>query len=450
MGQHFAVIGAGAGGLCAAKNLVAKGIDVTIFEIGSHIGGLWVYENDSGLSPAYRSLHINSEARVSAFVDFPFPEGCSLYPNHAEMARYFRDYAEHFDLTRRIRFNSKVVAIEPEDGRFRVRLESGAKEVFNGVVVATGHQSVPRHPPEVEGYTGTYLHAHGYRVPEPFAGQRVLVIGPGNSGVDIAADVCILAEHTALCARSPVLIMPRMMFGVPNSRTLVALEKPWLPWPIRIWIRNTLTRMFHGSMEQWGFRTPKSRTHPISHPTLISHMAWGRIVAKPGISSVEGKEVRFIDGTSDTYDAIIAATGYRTEFPFLPAEASPEAGTRLNLYNRTIHADIPGLYFIGFFDVSGGSNIRMMDDQAEYIAAVAGGQVRLPDREGMLAAIRADHDWAAKQFPDRPRYGLELDPRRYRQMLARDYARSGAVWPDTLKPRPKPPRVVQPAAAASR
>ncbi len=422
---HFAVIGAGAGGLCAAKNLVRRGIEATIFEVGSQIGGLWVYNNDSGLSPAYRSLHINSEARVSSFEDFPFREGISLYPDHAEMHQYFLDYAKHFDLTRRIRFQSRVTGIEPEEGRYRIRLENGTSEVFDGVVVATGHQSTPRHPPEVGAFTGEYLHAHDYRVPEPFTGKRVMVIGPGNSGVDIAADICTVTGTTILCARSPVLIMPRMMFGVPNSRTLVKIEKPWVPWAVRIWARTLLTRMFHGRMEQWGFRTPRTRTHPISHPTLMSHIAWKRVDVKPGIAAIEGQEVRFVDGTAETIDSIIAATGYVTEFPFLPPGSSPGSGTRLDLYNRVVHPAMPGLYFIGFFDVSGGSNIRMMDDQAEYIAAIASGTIKLPDRAAMQAAIAADHAWAAKQFPDSPRYGLELDPRRYRRLLARDYAASG-------------------------
>lgn len=425
MQKRFAVVGAGAGGLCAAKNLLEQGVEVTIFELGSHIGGLWVYDNDSGLSPAYRSLHINSEAKVSAYADFPFPPGSSLYPDHTEMARYFRDYAEHFDLTRRIRFRSRVTSIEPAGTGLKVRTEDGTEEVFDGVVVAAGHQSTPRHPDGLEEFTGTYIHAHSYRVPEPFAGMRVLVIGPGNSGVDIAADVCILARHTALCARSPVLIMPRLMFGKPNSRTLVVLEKPWLPWPVKIWIRTALTRVFHGTMEQWGFRTPRTRTHPISHPTLISHMAWGRIVAKPGIRSAHGRTVRFVDGTSEDFDAVIACTGYETEFPFLPPSLLPNEGTRLNLYNRVVHPSVPGLFFVGYFDVSGGSNIRMMEDQSEYVAAIVAGRVTPPSPEGMLAAIGEDHAWAARQYPDRPRYGLELDPRYYRRRLAQDYARNG-------------------------
>jgi thioredoxin reductase len=420
--KRFVVIGAGAAGLCAAKTLIAAGVDVTIFEAGSKIGGLWVYENDNGLSSAYRSLHINSEARVSAYGDFPFPPDAPLYPDHSEMQAYFEAYAEHFDLKHRIRFKTRVASVSRDDGGLKLRTEDGAEDHFDGVVAASGHQSSPRHPPEFAAFSGTYLHAHSYRVPEPFAGQRVLVIGPGNSGVDIAADICTVTKHTVLSARSPVLIMPRMMFGVPNSRTLGAIEKPWVPWPIRIWARALLTRMFHGRMEQWGFRTPKTRTHPISHPTLISHIAWKRIAVKPGIEKVEGQQVTFSDGTTQTFDSVIAATGYRTEYPYLAPDMAPLAGTRPALYNRVVHPSIPGLYFIGLFDVSGGSNIRMMDDQARYIAAIATGAVTLPNQDQMQKAIAADHAWAAKQFPDSPRYGLELDPHRYRKLLARAYA----------------------------
>ena len=426
MTQHIAIIGAGAGGLCAAKYLTAKGIEVTIFEAGSRVGGLWVYNNDSGMSPAYKSLHINSEAKVSSFIDFPFPDDAPLYPDHTEMSRYFERYAGHFDLTRRVKFDSRVAAVEPIDGAFEVTLESGETRKFDGVIIASGHQSVPRHPPQIEGFKGNYVHAHAYRVPTPYADQRVLVIGPGNSGVDIAADICTVTAHTVLSARSPVLIMPRMMFGVPNSRTLLKLERPFLPWKIRVWIRTALTRMFHGRMEQWGFRTPKTRTHPISHPTLISQIAWGRITVKPGIAGIAGKTISFTDESSATFDAVIAATGYNTAIPFLADEISPVESetTHVELYNRVAHPRVDGLYFIGFFDATGGSNIRMMDDQAEYIAALVTRAVKRPPESEMLAAIATERAWSATQFPDAPRYGLELDPRRYRKRLALDYARN--------------------------
>ena len=151
--------------------------------------------------------------------------------------------------------------------------------------------------------------------------------------------------------------------------------------------------------------------------------------------------MRFVNGVTESFDTIIAATGYLTEFPYLPAAARPASGTRMELYNRVVHPSLPGLYFIGFFDASGGSNIRMMDDQSEYLAAVVTGAVKLPDRDGMLAAIAAEHAWAAKQFPDSPRYGLELDPRRYRGLLARDYVRSGVTRPPAVPLTARPARV---------
>lgn len=427
--QHYAVIGAGAGGLCAAKNLRAAGIDVTIFEAGSRIGGLWVYENDSGMSSAYRSLHINSEARVSSFNDFPFPDDAPLYPNTAHMERYFTDYAHHFKLAELIRFKHRVTTIERDGAGYVVTTDAGGAECFDAVVVASGHQSAPRHPPQVEGFSGRYLHANAYRVPDPFAGENVLVIGPGNSGVDIAADVCSVTKMTYLSARNPVLIMPRLMFGAPNSRTLLKFERPFLPWKIRIWIRTRLTQIFHGRMEQWGFRTPRGRTHPISHPTLIAMIAWDRVRAKPGITSIKDKTVTFADGTVEQIDTIIAATGYETVLPFLPEAMTPMNGYQIELYNRVAHKDMPGLFFIGFFDATGGSNIRMMDDQAEYIAAIASGAVALPARDAMIEAIEDDKAYQRQQFPDSPRYGLELDPIRYRRKLAESYKANGLAPP---------------------
>ena len=110
--RQVAVIGAGAAGLCAAKHLLGKGMEVVIFELGSHIGGLWVFDNDNGLSAAYQSLHVNSENKVTAYKDFPFPDSAPLYPDHVQMAAYLQAYADQFDLRRHIRFHCRVSAVE--------------------------------------------------------------------------------------------------------------------------------------------------------------------------------------------------------------------------------------------------------------------------------------------------------------------------------------------------
>ena len=417
--RRIAVIGAGAAGLCTAKHLLASGVEVVIYELGSYVGGLWVYENDNGLGPAYKSLHLNSEARVTAYRDFPFPPEAPIYPGHAEVRQYLEAYAIKFDLRPKIRFNSQVANVAPKDGRWIVRLEDGRSEIFDAVVVASGHQGTPTHPAWKDEFTGNYLHSHTYRVPEPFRDQRVLVVGMGNSAVDIASDICVVTQATVISSRSPVLVMPRMLFGVPTSRVLGKLEKPWMPWPVRRTIREVLTRIVHGSMEQWGFTTPKTRTHPTSHHNLMSQFVWNRIRAKPGIKSVKGQEISFTDGTSETFDTVIAGTGYAVTLPFLQSELLPLNGHKLELFLRVVHPGQSGLYFTGMFNVAGGGNIRMMDDQAEWIAALVSNTEGLPNTEQMKHVMQEEENFLARHYPGSSRYALELDPTFYRKMLSR-------------------------------
>ena len=424
MPRRVAVIGAGAAGLCAAKHLAAAGCGVRIFELGSRIGGLWVYENDNGLSPAYASLHLNSENRVTAYRDFPFPDGTPLYPDHAAVARYLEAYADRFGLRPLIRFNARVAAVEAAGAGWTVRLDGGAAETFDAVVVASGHQGVPKHPPFAGDFGGEYLHAHAYRTPDRFRGQDVLVVGVGNSACDIAADICGVTASTTMAARSPVLLMPRMVGGVPTARVLGRIEKRWMPWPLRRRIRGLIARLAHGRMEQWGFVTPRTRTHPAGHHLLMAQFIWGRVRARPGIAAVSGREVRFTDGTTGRYDAMIAATGYDVSLPFLSGALSPVRGHWLDLYRRVVRPGVPGLYFVGFFNVTGGGNIRMMDDQAEWVAALATGRAAAPDQAAMEADIARERARIKALYPDSPRYGLELDPQEYRASLAAERRRA--------------------------
>lgn len=433
--RRVAVIGAGAAGLCAAKHLKARGLAVTIFELGSRIGGLWVYENDNGLSPAYLSLHLNSENKVTAYRDFPFPDDAPLYPDHRQVAAYLEAYADRFGLRPLIRFHSKVEEVRCDGAGWSVRLADGGPEAFDAVVVASGHQGVPKHPPFAEDFSGTYLHAHGYRVPEPFRDQDVLVVGVGNSACDIAADICTVTRSTTMAARSPVLFMPRMFLGVPTSRVLARLEKPWMPWALRRRIREWISRAAHGRMEQWGFVTPKKRTHPAGHHLLMAQFIWGRVTAKPGIAAVSGRDVTFTDGTTKRFDALIAATGYHVDLPFLSPDLSPVDGDWLDLYRRVVRPGVPGLYFVGFFNVTGGGNIRMMDDQAEWVASLETGEAGLPDAAAMRADIAAEREGIRRLYPDSPRYGLELDPREYRAALAAERRRAERARPKAAGPR---------------
>jgi dimethylaniline monooxygenase (N-oxide forming) len=244
------------------------------------------------------------------------------------------------------------------------------------------------------------------------------VVGVGNSGLDIAADLVPFADKVYTSARSPVLIMPRMMFGVPSARVMGKLVRPWMPWLAQRQIMRGLSRIYHGRMEDWGLQTPRRRTHPASNATFMSHVAYHKITIEPAIDEVRDSVVTFHNGDSIEVDTIIAATGYVVDLPFLSGDLAPVSGRRLEAYRRVVHPDWPGLYFVGFFNVSGGANIAMMDVQSQYLTAVVTGRLTLPSSTDMKADTAREFALMARRYPGSERYGLELDPFRYRKLVS--------------------------------
>ena len=159
----------------------------------------------------------------------------------------------------------------------------------------------------------------------------------------------------------------------------------------------------------------------------MGHMIWERIKAKPGIKNVRGQEVYFEDGSSQKFDVMIAATGYSISLPFLSSENSPITPPYLDLFHRVVSPKHKGLYFVGFFNVSGGGNIRMMDDQAEWVTELITQKQSLPNQSVMAQAIQAERDYIQKYYPASERYGLELDPAKYRSELLKQRMNSKKV-----------------------
>ena len=306
--KRVAVIGAGASGLCVSKYLIEAGFDVTIFEIGTQIGGLWCFRNDNNRSSCYRTLHINTSRGVTHFHDFDFDPSVQPFPDHRDMHQYLVAYADHFGVTPRIRFKTRVTALRPaftpgkEAPKWRVETEAGDTDLFDTVVVCTGHLTKPLHVPLFQNdFKGEYVHSHDYREPEAFVGKRICVVGVGNSGCDIVSDVCVTSPRCVLVARSGVLILPKLFLGLPFTDITNMLQKDWIPEWLRARLVRFMTWIVHGDMTKLGFKPLNARAHVTSNATVVNHIAYRRIVfgLAGDLESSSQKDVTIKTGTND-------------------------------------------------------------------------------------------------------------------------------------------------------
>lgn len=409
---RVAVIGAGNGGVCTAKHLIEAGYDVTVYEAGSHVGGLWVFENDNGRSQAYKNLSIISSRRFTRFKDWEFDDATPRFPTHRDMARYVHGYAEHFGVLERTRFRTPVASVEPlfekgAAGRWRVTTEAGDHEDHDAVAVATGHLNEPLHVARFrDDFGGTYLHSSQYREADPFVDQRVCVVGVGNSGVDIASDVCRVADRTVLVARSGVVIQPKVVFGIAWSDIAIGLRKRWIPNAVRQRIMNALIYAVHGDLRRLGIQRPAGRTHPTLSESIIADIEYNRVQVKPGIRAIDGRTVTFEDGSSEAFDVLVGATGYRVHLPFLDESIVPVTGNHVDLFKRMFVPDWPGLAFVGMLNPLSTLN-RIFEEQAELLVDVVAGRVPFPSPEEMWADIEDKNRRAAAIYTDSPRHEME-------------------------------------------
>jgi hypothetical protein len=411
-----AVIGAGAAGLAAVKAMLDAELEVVAYEKGDRPGGLWLRDNSSGLSPAYASLHTNTSKARTQFADFPMPREWPDYPSADLMARYLADYAETFGLTKHIRFRTTVVSVErdAEAGVWTVTTDAGDRERFDAVVVANGHNWDPRlpEPPYPGTFDGLQLHAHEYRTPDVFRDRRVLVVGMGNSAMDIAVDASYVSHGPVLLsARHGTHIIPKYLFGRPSDVTGGVLAV--LPWRIRQRIAETMLRLAVGTPQRYGLPAPSGgllQNHPTVSDTILHRITHGEVAPRPGIVRLDGKRVVFADGTSDPVDVIVWATGYRVTIPFLSRRWIGDDPEKLPLYKRVFHLDEPSLAFVGLMQ-STGAALPVVEVQAKLAAAYFSGSYGLPSpQEQRRAVARAFRRAVARWGKDRrPMMRIDFD-----------------------------------------
>ncbi|MGJ8570765.1 MAG: flavin-containing monooxygenase [Hoeflea sp.] len=417
---HFRVciIGAGPTGLTTIKNLAEAGItDIICHEVQPETGGIWAYSEDPERPSVYQSAHTITSKRLSQFPDFPMPDYYPDYPSNRQILAYMRAYEAHFELTPYIRFESLVEDVSArEGGGWDVSFENDSGKhthTADYVIVCSGHHREPSVPEVPGGFSGEQLHSAQYKNSTGFAGQRVLVVGGGNSACDIAGEISRVADHVTLSMRSPQFIMPKIFGGRPVDVQLAKLQKPRLRWARDI-ILKAVMLLVVGPYDRYGLQQPDfallSR-HPTLNTAILDHIRHGRVIARPGISSSSANTVTFYDGTSQDFDTIVWATGFRLSVPFLKGICSnwPDS-IRLPLYLRMMLAGVPDLFFIGLIQPIGCIWV-IADLQAKVAAAEISTAWQRPDD----IANRIDHEMRrdAKRYKASPRHAVQIDGREY-------------------------------------
>ncbi|MGI9478126.1 MAG: flavin-containing monooxygenase [Hyphomicrobiaceae bacterium] len=425
MTKSIGIVGAGAAGICGARHMLAQGFDVTLYEIGSHIGGMWVFMNDNNRSSAYKTLHINTARDLTAFEDFDFDKTVQPFPDHRDMAKYLRDYADHFGITKLVRFNTTVMDIRPapdyspEEPRWEIETATGEVIEHDTVIVATGHLTKPLEVDMFrEAFKGEYLHSHHYKEPARFADKRVCVVGVGNSGLDIASDICTTAEHTVLVGRTTPMVIPKLIFGRPFWDAVKPFYKPWVPTAVRNRALRFLVWVVHGRMTGLGFGTQQKKVHASSNANIINHIHYRRVIVKSGIEHIDGKTITFPDGSSEEFDCLIAATGYLIDLDFIGKDIIAPKDNGLELYYRIVPPNWRGLYFLAFFNSDTALN-WICNEQAKWIAEFETGRAILPPKSNMLDEIAERKAWLAKNFELSPRHEIEVEHLPYFDELRR-------------------------------
>ncbi|MGE3065762.1 MAG: flavin-containing monooxygenase [Hyphomicrobiaceae bacterium] len=451
--DRYCIIGAGASGLAVAKNFKQRGIPFDCLERASDIGGLWNIETPYGT--VYETTHLVSSISSTGYDDFPmedadYPE----YPNHRLVLGYFRKYAHKFGIEPHIELGKTVTSVTPSGDKVWSVTVAGEPEprLYRGVVLANGHHDVPRMPTYPGTFNGTILHSRDYRHPRQLRDRRVLVVGAGNSACDVASDAIHGGSEVFFSWRRGYWFVPKFMLGFPTHDVVSFVEH--LPLP-----RFMKRQIFRASL--WLLQGPPSRYRlpdpdyaiDQAHPTMSDEIprlaAHGRLTVKAEIDRYDSNRVIFKDGSAETIDTIVFATGYRISLPFIDNSLIFAPDGRPKLHLSMIDTEHDGLYAAGLVQANG-SMWRIADYQGQIISNLIVAEQQAPEIAARyLDGARNTVPARRRSFVASDRHTLEANYYEYRALLRKQLRAFRQVLKLTYRPRDgmkKMPAAAEPAA----
>lgn len=341
------IIGCGPAGLAVAARLRREEVPFKILEGSDEVGHSWRNH--------YDRLHLHTVKQYSHLPFEPFPDSYPTYVSRKQLVSYLDDYADKYDV--RPQKNAFVKRISRAETGFEICLKGRPSLPASRIVVATGTNRIPRFPgwAEEASFSGEVLHSKYYKNAKPYSGQRVLVVGMGNTGAELALDLAEAGVHVSISVRSPISVVPRDLNGRPVQVTSKQLAR--LPFGIGDWLGNQIRKVYFGNLEKYGLRAAalppavqlrKTGKTPVIDIGTIAAIKEGRISVRPDVSGVSNEQVNFIDNTSESYDAIILATGYEAGLDtLLPGIdlALDENGLPSSPIGKN---EADGIYFVGY------------------------------------------------------------------------------------------------------
>jgi Flavin-binding monooxygenase-like len=430
MVKRYCIIGAGACGLAVAKTFAERGIPFDCFETLADIGGIW---NPDSPHAVYGSTYLNSSKKLSRYPDYSFPEEWPHYVSRAQAQEYLRAYAREFGLYDRITFNARVVSAERVEGRWRVQIEGEAKPRFyDGLIVANGHHWEPSWPSYPGTFTGEILHSHDVKSKEQLRGKRVLVVGAGNSAVDILDDAAHDGVRAVHSMRRSYFFFPKIVMGKPTD-TFIDLTSRWpLPRSVMRKLYWWGLRIVVGSHWRYNLPAPDHKlfeAHPTACTLYLDHIVHGRIVTKPAIERLEGKSVRFVDYSEEEIDLIVYATGFRASFPFMDQSFILDEEGKSKLFIHAFHRELDDFFVVGLFEPAEGGVWQVADYQAKLIASFIVACASDPARADWFRKVKASAEpdiGHGIPYKDTAWHKFEIQHYRFRKYMARLLRKFGA------------------------